>query len=118
MLIKFERPDAAATEAPESESAVAEKEKPENKKSMKAKKASSSGASEEASKEEASKKDQPESHVRVLVRLDFSDHEKLTLQRWLDRIPAEEPFKSAKGEAIRPGNPDFAKTVGLFDSIK
>jgi hypothetical protein len=113
MLIKFERPEAAATEAPESEAPAAEKPKPAAKKSAKGKAAPSA-----ESTEEGADKAQPDSRVRVLVRLDFSDHEKLTLQRWLDRIPAEEPFKSAKGEAIRPGNPDFAKTVELFDSIK
>ena len=33
--------------------------------------------------------------IRLIVRLDFSDHEKLSHQRWIERIPAEEPFKSA-----------------------
>ena len=55
--------------------------------------------------------------VRLLIRLDFSDHEKLTLQRWLDRIPSEEPFKSARGETIRHGDAAFAATAELFDSL-
>lgn len=55
--------------------------------------------------------------VRLLLRLDFSDHEKLSHQRWLDRIPAEEPFKSANGETIRSGDPAFAKTAELFASL-
>jgi hypothetical protein len=59
----------------------------------------------------------PESRVRVLVRLDFSDHEKLSHQRWLDRIPAEEPFKSAKGETIRAADAAFAKSAELFESL-
>lgn len=112
MLIKFDREEPAASEAVEAESAPAEKPKPSNKKSANAK-----GAPAEAS-DDGTDKAQSSSRVRVLVRLDFSDHEKLTLQRWLDRIPAEEPFKSAKSEAIRAGNPDFAKTVELFDSLK
>jgi hypothetical protein len=53
-----------------------------------------------------------------VIRLDFSDHEKLTQQRWLDRFAAEQPFKSAKGETIRQGNPAFAKTAELFDSLE
>ncbi len=59
----------------------------------------------------------PPSRVRVLIRLDFSDHEKLTQQRWLDRIPAEAPFKSAKGETIRHSDASFAATSKLFDSL-
>ena len=31
--------------------------------------------------------------IIVIVRLDFSDHEKLSHQRWLDRIPADPSFK-------------------------
>jgi len=32
-------------------------------------------------------------NVSLLVRLYFSSHEKLSEQRWVDRIPTEEPFK-------------------------
>jgi hypothetical protein len=122
MLIKFEREEPAASDAAEAESAPLEKSKPATKKSASAKGASpaevSGGAADKVPSAKVDvEKDQPSSRVRVLVRLDFSDHEKLTLQRWLDRIPAEEPFKSAKSEAIRPGNPEFAKTVELFDSL-
>ncbi|HKF51775.1 MAG TPA: hypothetical protein VKB26_05645, partial [Candidatus Acidoferrales bacterium] len=35
-------------------------------------------------------------HINFIVRLDFSAHEKHLSQTWLDRIPSEEPFKSAK----------------------
>ena len=69
-----------------------------------------------ASKEEEEKTDSP-AHVRVFVRLDFSDHEKLSHQRWLDRIPTEEPFKSAKGETVRSSDAAFSKTADLFDSL-
>ncbi|MGA7914584.1 MAG: hypothetical protein WCA00_05060 [Candidatus Acidiferrales bacterium] len=55
--------------------------------------------------------------VRVFVRLDFSEHEKLSQQRWLDRIPNEAPFKSAKAEIIRQGDAEFAETAELFDSL-
>jgi hypothetical protein len=57
------------------------------------------------------------SNVRILIRLSFSEHEKLSQQRWLDRIPSEEPFKSAKGETIRHSDPSFEKTTELFDSL-
>jgi len=55
--------------------------------------------------------------VRLLVRLSFSEHEKLSHQRWLDRIPVEEPFKSAKWQTVRTGDPEFPKTAELFDSL-
>jgi hypothetical protein len=56
-------------------------------------------------------------HIRVLVRLDFSNHERLSHQRWLDRIPSEEPFKSASSQVIRTGETEFDKTSELFDSL-
>jgi hypothetical protein len=56
-------------------------------------------------------------HVRLFVRLDFSDHEKLSQQRWLDRIPAEDPFKSAECEIIRPPDAEFEQTAELFESL-
>jgi hypothetical protein len=63
-------------------------------------------------------KDDAGGRVRLLVRLDFSDHEKLSHQRWLDRIPAEEPFKSVDSEVIRPGESDFESTAEHFDSLE
>ena len=56
--------------------------------------------------------------VRVMVRLDFSDHERLSHQRWLDRIPSEEPFKSAAPRAVRDGDAAHAETEKLFDSLE
>src|ERR1700683_3277336 len=96
MLLKFER-EAADDSA---DSAKAEKPAASKKKS--------------ATKADAA---EPSAKVRVLVRLDFSDHEKLSHQRWLDRIPAEEPFKSAKTEIIRQGQPGFTEAAELFDSL-
>ena len=97
MLLKFEREAADDPSEPETD----------------AKKASAS------KKKSAAKSDgaEPSAKVRVLVRLDFSDHEKLSHQRWLDRIPTEEPFKSPKAEIIRQGQPGFAEAAELFDSL-
>ena len=55
--------------------------------------------------------------IRILVRLDFSDHEKLSLHRWLERIPAEEPFKSASVQVHRAGEDAFASTAERFESL-
>jgi hypothetical protein len=74
-----------------------------------------------AGKKSAEKSDEQKSdgsgRVSLLVRLDFSDHEKLSHQRWLDRVPAEEPFKSAKGETVRTGDPEFPKIAERFESL-
>jgi hypothetical protein len=56
--------------------------------------------------------------VKLLVRLYFSAHEKLSEQRWLDRIPAEEPFKSASPKIVRESEPDFADTLKQFDTLE
>jgi hypothetical protein len=66
-------------------------------------------------KEEEETQENPE--IRILLRLNFSDHEKLSYQRWLDRIPAEEPFKAAKSETIRQSDQAFAEASGRFDSL-
>jgi hypothetical protein len=97
MLLKFEREDAKEPNGGET----------------------SSGARAGGKKKAAAKDDSASeaTKVRVLVRLDFSEHEKLSHQRWLDRIPNEEPFKSAKAEIIRQGDPEFAETAELFDSL-
>ena len=70
-------------------------------------------------KKSSSKPDKKDSgsSVRVLVRLDFSDHEKLSQQRWLDRIPSEDPFKSADCEIIRQLDAEFEQTAELFESL-
>ena len=55
--------------------------------------------------------------VSMIVRLDFSEHEKLSHQRWMERIPTEDPFKTAKAKVILPGDPQFTKIDELFDSL-
>ena len=60
----------------------------------------------------------PSADIQILVRLDFSDHEKLSRQRWLNRIPAEEPFKSANTKALHSGDSEYAATSDLFDSLE
>jgi hypothetical protein len=73
--------------------------------------------SSRAAEPEAGSDSPGETEIRMIVRLDFSDHEKLSHQRWLERIPTEEPFKTAKPKVIRPGGPDFATTEALFESL-
>jgi hypothetical protein len=56
--------------------------------------------------------------VTVIVRLDFSDHEKLSQQRWLDRIPSEAPFKEAHPKVVRHGDEEFEPTNKRFDELE
>jgi hypothetical protein len=55
--------------------------------------------------------------VRLLIRLDFSNHEKHLFHEWLERIPATEPFKSAKSEVIGQKEARFEETTELFDNL-
>jgi hypothetical protein len=55
--------------------------------------------------------------VRLIVRLDFSDHEKLSHHRWTERLPNEEPFRGASPRVIRHAEAGFEATVELFDSL-
>ncbi len=65
----------------------------------------------------ADSKAEPSAQIRLIVRLDFSDHEKLSSQRWLERIPAEEPFKTMSSKIVRAGDPEFKATSELFESL-
>jgi hypothetical protein len=56
-------------------------------------------------------------HIRLFVRLDFSDHEKLSYTRWLERIPGEAPFKGLPLEIIRHSDPAFTETAELFGGL-
>ena len=56
--------------------------------------------------------------VKLLVRLYFSDHEKLTQQRWIDRIPAEEPFKTAAPRVVPQRDASFAATQERFGALE
>ena len=107
ILLKFDRDESA--DGAESDAAPSTEKAPAKSKS---------GKKKPAKHEKAPDTDGALSNVRLVIRLDFSDHEKLTQQRWLDRFAAEEPFKSGKGETIRQGNPAFAKTAELFDSLE
>jgi hypothetical protein len=102
VALKFER----IAKEPKSDAAADEEKPSEAKKGSKKK---------SAAKKEGETEETPE--IRILIRLNFSDHEKLSYQRWLDRIPAEEPFKAAKSETIRQSDGAFAEASGRFDLL-
>lgn len=102
MLLKFDREENAEPAPPAKDDTKADA-KSESK----------------GKKKSAAKKEEPENggNVKLLVRLDFSDHEKLSHHRWVERIPAEEPFKSVEAQIVGPADEAFAKTAGQFDSL-
>ena len=105
MLLKFERAEASGDGAPDS--------KPASRQASQGKTA----GKKTARKQEEAEGPKAAGNVRMFVRLDFSDHEKLSHQRWVDRLPNEEPFKAAKPQMVRIGDPDFPKTAELFDAL-
>lgn len=67
-------------------------------------------AAAEGKKDEAAK-------IRMFVRVDFSGHEKLSRQRWLERIPADELFKAAALKEVPPDDPTYGATEDKFTSL-
>lgn len=63
-------------------------------------------------------KEEPTGNIKLLVRLYFSGHEKLSHQRWVGRIPGEEPFKSAAPRMIKPDEADFLATEEKFQNLE
>jgi len=55
--------------------------------------------------------------VKLLVRLGFSGHEKLSEQRWVQRIPSEEPFLKASPKVVKPDDSHFADTEKQFEDL-
>lgn len=105
LLYKFDR--AASGDGVE----PSEDEKPAKagkaKGTAKAKSKAKSADSEEA----------PSEPVKLLIRLDFSSHEKLSEQRWVDRIPSEDPFQTASPKVVKPVDSEFAETEKQFDDL-
>jgi len=94
-------------------------EAPKAAETPKAEKPQAKTKAKHKSKEAEAPKEAPLANgkVSLLVRLYFSGHEKLTEQRWLDRIPSEEPFKEASPRVVRQGEDQFDEVVKQFDSL-
>jgi hypothetical protein len=110
LQVKFDRGegDNLASEPAESEEAPKKAAKTKSQSKPKAHKASDSDT----------EKAQENGSVKLLVRLYFSAHEKLSEQQWLDRIPADDLFKSADPKVVREGEPEFADVLKQFDSLE
>lgn len=106
LLYKFDREDGEDAEADRGE--TTEAEKPSKKK--KGKTANGAKTKEKDEGPETEK-------TRLLIRLGFSNHEKLTEQRWVDRIPAEEPFKDTEPEIVKENQEGFAEIERQFEDL-
>lgn len=117
LLYKVERaetePKAPAAPASEPEKPAAPAKSARGKSKPASKSKQKSGAPEH-SQESAP----PDGKVHLLVRLYFSGHERLTEQRWLDRIPTEEPFKGASPRIVREGEAQFDDVVSQFAALE
>jgi hypothetical protein len=97
---KLDRPEEADADAKDTE-------KPKSKSKQRKK----------AARTESDSEDNGSGNVSLLVRLYFSSHEKLSEQRWLDRIPTEEPFKSASPKVLRQGEAGFEEALKQFSDL-
>src|SRR5262249_47303961 len=59
----------------------------------------------------------PSENVKLLLRLAFSNHEKLSEQRWVQRIPTEEPFEAASPLVLKNGDSRFAEVEKQFEEL-
>jgi len=117
---KMDRPESAVADTPSKpEPVAAAAAVPEKSKGKAAEKAKGKGASAKASAPPP-EKPSPAANgkVSLLVRLYFSSHEKLSEQRWLDRIPSEEPFKSASPKVVHHSDPEFESTDKQFEALE
>ena len=118
LIYKFERPGQDGENTP----AEQEPEKKEAAKAAKgAKSAGKSGAKAKAkSKEEEMPGESSASSgpVKLHLRLAFSGHEKMSEERWVKRIPTEEPFKEAGVETVKPSDAAFAEIEGKFERLE
>jgi hypothetical protein len=113
LQFKFERDEVnpwssapAAAQSEKSSGSQAAETKPRGKPQATRKAAESSG-------DKADKN----GNVKLFVRLYFSAHEKLSEQRWVARIPTEEPFKGAAPKVVQEGSAEFAEVLKQFDSL-
>ncbi len=118
LLYKLDRPESDAGEAvskPEQVENPAAASKSTDKTATTPKSKAAAKASKPAAEKPASAAN---GKVSLLVRLYFSSHEKLSEQRWLDRIPSEEPFKSASPKVVHHSDPEFESTDKQFEALE
>ena len=117
LLYKLDRPESEVGESvskPEPVEKPAPPAKSAGKKAANSKEKSAAKTSEPVTQKSASSAN---GKVALLVRLYFSSHEKLSEQRWLDRIPSEDPFKSASPKVVHQNDPEFESIDQQFETL-
>src|SRR5882757_11155109 len=118
LLYKLDRPESDPGEAGSKPEPV-EKPAPAAKSQAKTAASPKAKTAAKASKPAAEKSASPvNGKVALLVRLYFSSHEKLSEQRWLERIPSEEPFKSASPKVVHHRDPEFESMDQKFEALE
>jgi len=112
LLYKFERPAQEGDGTPQSEPAPAKSEKP-----AKGGKTRKSEGAKSKAEEKPAAPSVPAGPVKLHLRLAFSGHEKMTEERWLKRIPSEQPFRDAAPETIQSSDASFAEAEGKFEAL-
>jgi hypothetical protein len=105
LLYKVERTGVASSDgeaAAEAKPAKPEKGKGKGKAASKSEKAPAASANED---------------IKLFIRLAFSGHERLSEQRWVQRIPAEEPFHEASPKVVKVGDEGFEATEKQFEEL-
>ncbi|HEU0369354.1 MAG TPA: hypothetical protein VFR42_09105 [Candidatus Acidoferrum sp.] len=122
LLYKFERATPEGDGANAAEAAPARKGAAKAEKPPKAGKAGKGGSAKAKAPKEKEEKDEAAAvatgPVKLHLRLAFSGHEKMTEERWLKRIPTEEPFKDAEPETVKTGDAGFAEIEGKFEGLE
>jgi hypothetical protein len=117
---KLDRPESAAAEAvakPEAAEKPAAAAKSKDRAGAKSAGKTAGKAEEPAGKAGKKAAAASDGKVGLLVRLYFSSHEKLSEQRWVERIPSEEPFKSAAPKIIHQSDPEFEEADKKFEAL-
>ena len=122
LIYKFERATPEGDGATAAEAVSAKKDAAKAEKPAKDGKAGKGGSAKvktpKETKEEKSEAAVATGPVKLLLRLAFSGHEKMTEERWLKRIPTEEPFKGAGPETVKTGEAAFAEIEGKFEGLE
>lgn len=110
LLFKFDREEDQASAEPEP--AAEEKAAAAGKAKTGAKKPAI------AAKPDGGADAKADGKVKLFVRLYFSPHEKLSYQRWVERIPTEEPFRDASPKVVKQGEPGFDAISEQFETLE
>jgi hypothetical protein len=119
LQVKFDRGEEATTEAADAAADHETEAADEPKKGAKSKSGAKGSKAAKSKKSEKSEDEAADSGpVKLLVRLYFSNHEKITEQQWFDRIPADELFKVAHPHVIHEKDAAFEDTLKQFDTLE